>query len=167
MTLVLDREFARGDHLIFCPDGRFWMYTGTHWEPVQESWLRGRTLAAIQAMPDRGGAATSAIIGQVSTLLKASRSVNGDPLGFIGTPPPVINCSNGELWISSDGSVELRKHQALSYLRHCLPVAYDPKAKCPRYDKALREIFSRASPTQKGMAQTLERTVRLHYPASA
>ena len=151
MKLVLDRDFGGGDHLIFCADGRFWIYNGKYWEPTQESWLRGRTLAAIQTMTDRGGTATSAIIGQVATLLKASRSVNGDPLRFVGTPPPVINCSNGELWINSDGSVELRKHEAKSYLRHCLTVAYDPAAKCPRYDKALKEIFGKAAPTSKGM----------------
>ncbi|RXH05806.1 phage/plasmid primase, P4 family [Bradyrhizobium vignae] len=151
MKLVLDRDFGGGSHLIFCTDGRFWMYNGKHWEPTQESWLRGRTLAAIQSMTDRGATATSAIIGQVATLLKASRSVNGDPLRFIGMPLPVINCANGELWINADGSVELRPHAAQSYLRHCLAVAYDPTAKCPRYDKAVEEIFSRATPTAEGL----------------
>ncbi len=153
MKLVLDSDFGGGDHLIYCSDGRFWMYNGTHWEPIQESWLRGRTLAAIQTMADRGGAATSAIIGQVATLLKASRSVNDDLLGFVGTPLPVINCLNGELWIGDDGSVELREHKATSYLRHRLNVAYDPRAKCPNYDKAVKEIFSRARPTSKGMVR--------------
>jgi putative DNA primase/helicase len=153
MKLVLDRDFAGGDHLIYCSDGRFWMYNGKYWEPAQEKWLRGRTLAAIQGMADRGGAATSAIIGQVAALLTASRCVNGDPLRFVGTPLPVINCSNGELWINNDGTVELREHKATSYLRHCLNVAYDPAAKCPRYNKALKEIFSRAAPTPNGMVR--------------
>jgi P4 family phage/plasmid primase-like protien len=153
MKIVLDNEFGGGEHLIRCADERFWMYGGTHWEPAQESWLRGRTLAAIQAMPDRGGAATSAIIGQVASLLKASRSVNDDRLRFVETPLPVINCLNGELWIAADGSVKLRKHKAASYLRHCLNVDYDPSAKCPQYDKAIKEIFSRAQPTSKGMVR--------------
>ncbi|WP_312017672.1 phage/plasmid primase, P4 family [Bradyrhizobium liaoningense] len=153
MKLVLDRDFGGGDHLLYCSDGRFWMYNGTHWEPAQESWLRGRTLAAIQAMPDRGGAATSAIIGQVATLLKASRAVNDDRLRFVEAPLPVINCLNGELWIDSDGNVDRREHQASSYLRHCLNVNYDPSAKCPEYDKAIKEIFSRAQPTARGMVR--------------
>jgi len=153
MTLVLAREFQNGEHLTFCTDGRFWMYNGKCWEPVQENWLRGRTLAAIQGLPERGGTASSALISQVSTLLKAKLAVNGDPLRFIGTPLPVINCSNGELWISADGTVELRNHDAKSYLRHCLDVAYDPAARCPTYDKALKEIFSNAEPSSKGMAR--------------
>jgi hypothetical protein len=29
-------------------------------------------------------------------------------------------------------------------LRHCLDVAYDPTARCPEYDRALRGIFGAA-----------------------
>jgi putative DNA primase/helicase len=104
-------------------------------------------------MADRGGTATSALISQVAALLTASRCVNGDPLRFSETPLPVINCSNGEPWIDANGTVELREHKATSYLRHCLNVPYDPAAKCPRYSKALREIFNRAAPTPKGMVR--------------
>jgi putative DNA primase/helicase len=35
-------------------------------------------------------------------------------------------------------------HKPSSYLRHCLGVEYDPHAKCPEYDRAVREIFSAA-----------------------
>ncbi|QDM26271.1 hypothetical protein FNL56_09355 [Tardiphaga sp. vice304] len=99
------------------------------------------------------GAATSAIIGQVATLLKASRSVGGDPLRFIAAPLPVINCANGELWLKRDGTIELRQHDPKSYLRHCLDVEYDPDAECPLYDKAVQEIFEAAQPNCKGMAR--------------
>jgi hypothetical protein len=47
MSLMLAREFRDGEHLTFCTDGRFWMYNGKCWLPVQESWLRGKTLAAL------------------------------------------------------------------------------------------------------------------------
>jgi putative DNA primase/helicase len=65
-----------------------------------------------------------------------------DVLGFVSDPPPVINCKNGELWIAPDGSVELRPHRPESYLRHRLDVEYDPDARCPRYDRAVLEIFA-------------------------
>lgn len=32
-------------------------------------------------------------------------------------------------------------------------VAYDEEAECPRYDKAIKQIFSKGSPTYKGMAR--------------
>jgi P4 family phage/plasmid primase-like protien len=65
----------------------------------------------------------------------------------------VINCSNGELWIKPNGKIKLRLHKAKSYLRHCLDIEYDPAAKCPHYDNALKEIFSRAEPSPKGMVR--------------
>jgi putative DNA primase/helicase len=43
-----------------------------------------------------------------------------------------------------DGSLDLRPHRPESHLRHCVDVVYDPKAACPKYDKALHEIFAKA-----------------------
>ena len=153
MTIVLDRYFGGGDRLIFAKDGQFWMYNGKFWEPAQSNWLSGRTLEAIQDITERGGKATSAIVGQVTALLRAKLAVNDDPLRFMGAPLPVLNCSNGELWIDPQGAVELRPHLVKSYLRHCLDVAYDSDATCPLYDSAVKEIFSCASPTAKGMVR--------------
>jgi putative DNA primase/helicase len=153
MTSVLDRCFGGGDRLIFAKDGQFWMYNGKFWEPAQLNWLNGQTLKAIQDMTERGGKATSTIVGQVAVLLRAKLAVNDDPLRFIGSPLPVLNCSNGELWIDPEGAVELRPHRVKSYLRHCLDVDYDPDATCPLYDAAVKEIFSCASPTPKGMVR--------------
>ena len=31
---VLDEHFAGGEHLLYARDGRFWSYTGTHWQPL-------------------------------------------------------------------------------------------------------------------------------------
>jgi P4 family phage/plasmid primase-like protien len=48
------------------------------------------------------------------------------------------------VWLGPDGTVELRPHRPQSHLRHCLDVVYDPEAECPKYDKALLEIFAKA-----------------------
>lgn len=153
VNVLLDSEFGGGDHLLHCSDGRFWVFNGRHWEIIQEAWLRGRILSALKSLPERGSMATSSIIGQVVILLKAGQSSGGDPLRFMSSPIPVINCSNGELWINEDGTVELRNHAAKSYLRHCLDVEYRAEAKCPLYDKAIHEIFARAQPSSKGMSR--------------
>ena len=63
------------------------------------------------------------MLGQVLTLLLAKLAAKNDLLGFVAEPAPIINCSNGELWIAQDGGVELRPHRPESYLRHCLDVA--------------------------------------------
>ena len=118
-------------------DGRFWHYDGRVWRPVQDQWISGKALETIRAKPIRGQK-TAPLLGQVLTLLKANLAAAADLLDFNVTPLPVINCANGELWLTADGGVELRSHQPGSFLRHCLDVAYDPNARCPEYDRALR-----------------------------
>ena len=53
----------------------------------------------------------------------------------------MINVANGELWLRDDGTVNIRPHDRKTGMCHVLPVDYDPNAKCPKYDKALRQIF--------------------------
>jgi putative DNA primase/helicase len=140
---MLDRHFAGGKHLVLSADGRFWHYDGRVWRPVQDQWISGKALETIRANPVKGQK-TAPLLGQVLTLLKANLAAADNLLDFNVTPLPVINCANGELWLTADGAAELRSHQPGSFLRHCLDVAYDPSARCPEYDRALRGIFSAA-----------------------
>ena len=140
---LLDRHFAGGKHLMLSTDGRFWRYDGRVWRPVQDQWISGKALETIRANPVKGQK-TAPLLGQVLTLLKANLAAADHLLDFNINPLPIINCANGELWLSADGGVELRSHQPGSFLRHCLDIAYDPAARCPEYDRALRGIFSAA-----------------------
>jgi hypothetical protein len=140
---MLDRHFAGGKHLMLSPDGRFWHYDGRVWRPVQDQWICGKALETIRANPIRGQRAAP-LLGQVLTLLRANLVANDNLLDFKVTPLPIINCANGELWLTADGGVELQPHRLESFLRHCLDVAFDPTARCPEYDRALRGIFGAA-----------------------
>jgi putative DNA primase/helicase len=140
---MLDQHFAGGKHLMLSSDGRFWHYDGRVWRPVQDLWISGRALATIRANPVKGQRAAP-LLGQVLTLLKANLAASEHLFDFNLDPLPIINCANGELWLTPDGGVELRPHQPTSLLRHCLDVAYDPTARCPEYDRALRGIFGAA-----------------------
>ena len=141
MRLVLDQHFAGGEHLLFGKDQRFWFYGGKFWELADREWVRGRILETIASIP-RGKQQTSSLVSQTETLLKTTLALREDPLAFLSSPPCVINCSNGELWIDDAGRPELLPHNPRSYLRQYIDVVYDPKAKCPLYKKALLEIFS-------------------------
>jgi putative DNA primase/helicase len=152
MQLVLQQHFAGGDHLMFCVDGQFWHFDSRKWVPLAKTSLQRRVLETLEKLPDRRGQSTSGLIGQVVALLMAKVAADDDRLGFVTEPPNVINCANGELWIADDGTLELRPHNAKSYLRHCLDIPYDPDAKCPKYDKAVRQIFSKA-PNVKAMVR--------------
>jgi P4 family phage/plasmid primase-like protien len=150
MQLVLQQHFAGGEHLMFCTDGQFWLFDLRKWAPLPKTSLQRRVLNTLEKMADNHRQATSALMGQVMTLLTAKVAIDDDRLRFVSEPPNVINCANGELWIGDDGAVDLRPHSAKSYLRHCLDISYDPKAKSPIYDAAVRQIFSKA-PNVKAM----------------
>ena len=144
MKAVLDAHYAGGAHLLRPSDGEFWAYDGTRWATISKGVLSKNILGSIRGMPPRRGRNTSALMGQTIKLIEAQVARAGDPLGFMSKPPPVVNCRNGELWIGDDGAIELRPHSPISYLRHRLEIDYDPTAACPRYDRAVREIFSKA-----------------------
>jgi putative DNA primase/helicase len=144
MQLVLDQDFAGGKHLLLSTDGRFWHYDLRLWRVVSDQWVSGKVLELIKRNPVKNQK-TASLLNQVLTLLKAKLAVKDDVLSFLTDPPPVINCTNGELWIAQDGIVGLRPHRPESYLRHCLDVAYDADAQCPKYDRAVLEIFDQAA----------------------
>jgi putative DNA primase/helicase len=139
---MLEQHFAGGKHLMLSSDGRFWQYDGRVWRPQPDQWISGKALATIRANPLKGQR-TAPLLGQVLTLLKAELGT-AELLDFNVEPRPIINCTNGELWLAPDGRIELRPHQPASLLRHCLDVAYDPSASCREYDRALRGIFGAA-----------------------
>jgi putative DNA primase/helicase len=147
MQIVLDENFAGGEHLMYYIDGQFWNYDGRKWIPIRPASLQGRVLTTLQKIPHKQS--STSIISQVLSLLQARLVNEQDCLRFDGDPLPVINCINGELWIVDDGEVDLRPHNPKSYLRHCLDVSYDPAAKCPLYDKTVHEIFAKAPDTDK------------------
>jgi putative DNA primase/helicase len=145
MQQVLDRHFNGGKHLMLSTDGRFWHYDVRLWRVVPNHWVEGKVLEIIQGNPIKNQkTASSSLLSQVLTLLKAKLAVKDDRLSFVTNPPPVINCTNGELWIGPDGTVDLQPHRPESHLRHCLDVTYDPDAASPKYDQALLEIFAKA-----------------------
>ena len=100
MQLVLDQHFNGGNHLMLSTDGQFWHYDVRLWRVVPVQWVHGKVLETIRKNPVKNQK-TASLLGQVITLLKAKLAVKDDVLSFVTNPPPVINCSNGELWISS------------------------------------------------------------------
>ncbi|WP_114184503.1 phage/plasmid primase, P4 family [Microvirga aerophila] len=141
MQAVLDRRYAGGNHLIHAPDGQFWAFDDTKWAPVDQKVMGRVVLETLQTLNVPRSANTASLVKQVMALLASQVAVGDDRLRFLSPPPAVINCRNGELWIGTDGTVELKPHRAQSYLRHVLDVDYDPHATCPQYDNAITEIF--------------------------
>lgn len=145
MVHVLDKYYAGGDHLVYCSDGKYWAYGGTHWSVVSTSVLKHVIHEEFVSSGARVGIPTSTFINQVVTLMGSKVAATEDVLRFNADPHQVINFLNGELWLASDGSTEFKPHDAKSYLRHVINANYDPNAQCPLYEKTIGEIFSKAS----------------------
>lgn len=142
---VRKKDYAGGAHLQLAPDDSFWSYTGTHWQAVPETMVKGALMQAFMSNPGAFGegkaAATSA--GALN-VLRALSAVQDDPMKITLDPPAVINLQNGELWLDG-GALDLRPHRPESGLTCVLPVTYDPDATCPTYDAAIASIFSQAT----------------------
>jgi putative DNA primase/helicase len=136
---VLDRHFNGGAQLRHEKDGQFWRWKGTHWAPVDDKVLQHVILDTAKTLPIK--AHTKALVHEAFALLVMLQSSEDDLLHIHDDPPPVINVANGELWLRDDGTIDIQPHDPKTGMRHVLPVAYDPGAKCPEFDKALQQIF--------------------------
>jgi hypothetical protein len=121
---VLNERFSGGTSLLYAIDGRFWAFEGTHWKPLPRKVLGGIVLSFIEAMQTVKRTNALALIQQTVGLLEARTATSQDILRFRASPPNVINCRNGELWISQEGSVSLQPHRPESYLTHCIETEY-------------------------------------------
>ncbi len=140
---LLHQHYAGGKHLALGAGAQFWTYDGKKWAPSAIEVIQGKVLETISALPIKQSMSKNTLMRQTMELLKPKLAHK--PVIDLTIPlPSVINCNNGELWISDNGDVELRAHKPESLLRHCLNINYDPKARCPQYEKSLSEIFANA-----------------------
>jgi P4 family phage/plasmid primase-like protien len=148
---LLASKYKEGANLLALESGYFWHYTGTHWEHVKDSVLsRELQLIAtdqwphVLAMWDASDKKQSTLASLLTSALACLRNMvvlEGDPLRLNSTRPSVINCLNGELWLTDDGPV-LQPHCPDSYLTSCSPILYDPLAKALTFETAIRGMLS-------------------------
>jgi P4 family phage/plasmid primase-like protien len=141
---ALRTTFENGAHLVRA-DKQFWRFVGTHWVRVTDEQVGNLLLPDVARIAEPGK--NHGVLKGALDFLRAMASTpdDPDPMRLLAPALSVINCQNGELWIDDGGSAVLVKHDPKSRLRHCLNISYDPAATAPRYDQAIREIFSRAA----------------------
>jgi P4 family phage/plasmid primase-like protien len=150
-NLLLERKYQNGKTLIQLESGLFWHYTGTHWTPVKDSVLTGELqevateqwghVCSMWNAFDKKPSTLASLVASALACLGGRVVMQGDPLRLKSARPSVINCANGELWLTDEGS-DLRPHRAESYLTSCSAIKYDPEAKAPTYETAMRGILS-------------------------
>lgn len=144
---TLNHHYAGGDYLVRAMDRGFWKYNGKHWERTTDEQVQNKILSVVENTVDPNDASFAGIVKSALSLIISMRAAEGDVLRLTEEPPSVINCQNGELWVKSDGTVELRPHKFGSYLTYVLDAKYDPNAQCPKFDQALKDIFANSTDT--------------------
>ena len=158
-NLLLHRNYKGGKTLIKLESGNCWYYTGTHWAPIKDSVLSGELqeiaiekwehVLRMWSVFKKAPSTLASLVASALASLGARVVMQGDPLRLNATRPSVINCLNGELWLTEKGA-ELRPHRPESYLTSCSTIAYDPAAKAPTFETAMRGMLS--SPGGKPMS---------------
>lgn len=149
------RLIARHGHrLRFCkPLGQWLEWDGRRWAPDQTGaiWryakevIRGLAQEAAQAAEDKDRQALLrwALKSEDKKTLQASIDLAWSEPSVTVMPealdfdPWLLNCQNGTIDLKTGA---LRPHRQEDLLTKLSPVAYDPSAKCPRWDATILEI---------------------------
>lgn len=86
-------------------------------------------------------ASTSANAGKINAMLDLARSIPGNPVlpEQFDTNPYLFNVENGTIDLTSG---ELRAPDKTDLITLCAPIAYDPYATCPNWEKFLEDVFN-------------------------
>lgn len=140
-TKTIETQYFKGKGLIH--NGQFWAYNGKHWRPVTNESVGGKVLTTLDKIRDTVDIPVkdNTIKTEAVSLIASLVSTDDDLLNMRGKPKPIINCQNGEVWISEDGTPTLKPHKPSSNLLQVLNTDYIPGSECPRFDKAIRQTF--------------------------
>jgi P4 family phage/plasmid primase-like protien len=142
-------EYYPGGRLLHAMNQEFFAFDSTHWKARPENLIKQVVLAAcdeIRAKAPKLKFSTAAIMYSAETVLIARCAKEADVFKWESGLPSVINTRNAELWIDPETGVATAKpHRPESYLSTCLPIDYDPRARCKLFDQTIREIFANSA----------------------
>lgn len=142
-----------GERIRHCHHWAAWLiFDGTRWErdealqveQLARLTVRGIYQEALRA-PDidmRKALVAHAVKSErracLDSAIKLSRSDVPIAPGELDADPFLVNVTNGTLDLRTQ---ELRAHRREDFITKLAPVAFDAKAKCPRWDEFLKRIF--------------------------
>ncbi len=127
-----------GDHGKFISNrGDFWEYKDDagKWTVVPPEIVQRR----IQKICHQFGIAANAT--QVNGTAKMAHGVHYQDVEWDATGKRDIAVQNGILHYTGNGKWTVKPYRAEDYRRISLPIAYNPKATCPRFTQFVQEIF--------------------------
>lgn len=157
---VLRTRFEDGAHL-----KRFgkmsWGYVDGFWRRMDDEFIERCVLETltdlrrindktlrdlIGAMDESRGDRLNALVSTVTSVMMKLVAEDGstDPLNLNAFDAPrVVNCLNLEVWVDDEGDVTTQDHNPVHNLTSQLACEYDPDAKCPTWDRAIRKVFKK------------------------
>jgi putative DNA primase/helicase len=146
---------AHKQEMRYSPAWRAWLtWTGTHWQRdtdgLLERWQREQVMSLGAQLASLGDTAAKDLLAHIKSSLSTARlkaaveqahtweGICLPPSAF-DTQPWVLNCTNGTLDLTTGA---LREHAATDYLTKCLPMAYDPAARCPTWMEFLEKVLA-------------------------
>jgi len=147
---------AFGDRLRYCPARRLWLvWNKKRWKPdgtlrvmrlakatVREMYAEAARITADTArLALTGHARNSESEARLRAMVTLARSEPGIPVtpDDLDRDPWLFNVRNGTLNLRTGN---LRPHRREDLITKIAPVAFDPTATCPRWDKFLSQIFA-------------------------
>jgi putative DNA primase/helicase len=143
-----------GNDLRYChPFRRWFVWENTHWKEDNRQAIMQRAkttikrmAADVQSLDDKEAKAllahikTSLSAKSLKAMVELAQSEPGIPVlpEQWDTDPWVVNCLNGVVDLRTGN---LRPHQRNDLFSKVIPVAYDPEARCPTWERFLAEIF--------------------------
>lgn len=139
---TIEKAFYGGKGLVFNYNSQFWSYNGKFWEPITKEYVGKKVTEVLDKMREKIdiGLKENALVSEAVSIISRLAAVKDDALRLNKKPYPVINCTNGELWVK-DGMPKIKAHRPQSYLTQIIGVEYSPGAECPIFDAAIRRTF--------------------------
>ena len=147
--ITLNADYGEGNHLMFV-EGGYWFYQGLYWKPVGDKAIRRNLLghAAVVIEERESGLDLDVATKKAEYIVAGTVATDDDVFKRSKEPLPIVNCTNGELWINADGTHELKPHDPKSFLTSSIATEYNPDAVCPTWDRIIKEIFESDTPGQ-------------------
>ena len=143
------KECAFGGHLVYSPqEMRYFVYeeaTGL-WKSIGAATVKeqlSRMLRAMAAKAKAGGSllrmvSAKQLSGVMNLLPGVVQPENADE-NFFGVKCGLIHCANGMVRANADGSAEHLEFSPEFRSRNSCGIAYDPEAKCPKFEALLEQ----------------------------
>lgn len=168
---------AHGANLRYCYGWGNWLiWTGTHWQADDTGEIMRLARATLKPLVAKALEAEDAPLvkhlvrshshGMLTAMCKQAQSMNTIPLvpAACDTDPWLLNCRNGTLDLRTG---TLQPHRREDLLTKCLPVAYDPEALCPTWERFLWRVMGGTITSEHADDRTARRDAQADADARA